>query len=142
MHNNICPPAFGKANGVATPQQAAPGYLAPDRYDRVDFDRRTERQDGHADRAARMAARLAEQRHHQLGRAVGNLWLNGESGGGIDEHAKLDDARDAAEIAPQCNLDLRDQHQRRRGDVRPGRSRIIEEDTTPHRSQDAGQAAG
>ena len=49
--------------------------------DRIDLDRRAERQHRHADRAARMAPGIAEHRDHQLGGAVGDLGLVGEMAG-------------------------------------------------------------
>ena len=61
---------------------------------------------------ARMPARIAEQRDHQLGRAVGDLGLVGEVGGRIDEHAQLHDPLDPRRDRREP-LHLRHHHQRR-----------------------------
>ena len=63
---------------------------------------------GHADRAAGMAAGIAEHCLHQLGRAVRDLGLVGEIGGRRNERAKLYDPLDPRQIAAQRGLDLRD----------------------------------
>ena len=57
--------------------QAGRAHL-PDGDDGIDFDRGAERQHRHADRAAGVAAGLAEYLLHQLGGAVGDLRLVGE----------------------------------------------------------------
>jgi hypothetical protein len=82
------------------------------RDDRVDFDRRAERQHRHADGAARVATRFAEQRFHQLGSAVRDLRLLREGRIAVHEHAQLDDLFDPRPVAVQRLADLCDEHQR------------------------------
>ena len=87
-----------------------PLVLRAQRDDRVDLDRRTQRQDRHADRCAGMAARFSEHVEHQFGRAIGDLRLIGEIGGRIDERAEPDDALHPVERDARA-FQLRKNHQ-------------------------------
>src|SRR3546814_2504464 len=87
-------------------------YTTLFRSDGIDLDRGAERQDRDADRAARMASRLAEHLLHQLGRAVRDLGLRGEAGIAVHEYAELDDLFDARPVTVHRLADLRDEHQR------------------------------
>ena len=78
------------------------------RDDRIDLDRGAERQHRHADRAAGVAAGLAEHLLHQLGGAVGDLGLIGEAAGAVHEHAELHDPLDPVEA--DRLVDLGEQH--------------------------------
>ena len=80
-------------------------------HHRINLDSGSPRQGGHADRAAGMLAGFAEQRLHQVRRAIGDFGLVGEIGRRVDEDVQLHDPLDAAEVAAQSRLDLRDQHQ-------------------------------
>ena len=56
-------------------------------------------QHGHADRGSRMAAVIAEHRHHEVGRAVHDRRYGGEIGLCIDETTQTHAAHDAVEVA-------------------------------------------
>ena len=78
---------------VFAQRSPAPGRASSaDLDDELDLDRRIERQDGYADRAAGVLAGVAEGRTEQLARAVGDARLTGEVGSARDEDRGLDDA--------------------------------------------------
>src|SRR3546814_12540428 len=85
-------------------------YTTLFRSDGIDLDRGAERQDRDADRAARMASRLAEHLLHQLGRAVRDLGLRGEAGIAVHEYAELDDLFDARPVTVHRLAAPRHQH--------------------------------
>lgn len=57
---------FGHRVDMGVADRGGKGVLVPDRNHRVDLDRRTPRQGGHAHRTARMPASIAKGEQHQL----------------------------------------------------------------------------
>src|SRR3546814_540537 len=107
---SIRPPPWSPrwAKGRAINSTSA-GSVGLDRDNGINLDGGTERQHRNADRAAGVAAGLAEYLLHQLGRAVGDLGLVSEGTGAVDEDAELHDPLDAVEVAQRL-LHLCDQH--------------------------------
>src|SRR4051794_7735500 len=100
-----CRPRWAKGRA---PRRSSSACLDLD--DGIDLDRRPQRKHRHADRAAGVAAGLAEHLLHQLRRAIGDLGLVGEGAGAVDEDAELNDPLDPVEAA-QSPLHLGEQHQ-------------------------------
>src|SRR3546814_17361073 len=89
---SIRPPPWSPrwAKGRAINSTSA-GSVGLDRDNGINLDGGTERQHRNADRAAGVAAGLAEYLPHQLGRAVGDLGLVSEGTGAVDEDAERHD---------------------------------------------------